>query len=96
MPDEFLPDEFSLTRSSYSRPVLAANLSFPMSIRVFLAILATFAFSACSNRSIYDGIQTSNRIECGKMPPSEYDECIERVNQPYDEYVRQLPETSKP
>jgi hypothetical protein len=38
---------------------------------------------------VYEGIQTSNRQECVMLPPSQYDECMERNALSYEEYERE-------
>lgn len=54
----------------------------------FLIIMFLF-ISACTNRGAYEGIQASNRFECSKLPHSQYDECMEKINISYDEYERE-------
>ena len=56
---------------------------------LFLVLLV---LAGCSNRGVYGGIQTSNRIECLELPPSQYDECMEDANRSYDEYERERKE----
>lgn len=58
-------------------------------IPLFLVLLVLVG---CSNRGVYEGIQTSNRNECSKLPPSQYDECMENANKSYDEYERERKE----
>jgi hypothetical protein len=41
---------------------------------------------ACSTKQVYDSMQYNQRLECKKAPFSEYDECIERANESYEEY----------
>ena len=55
-----------------------------------LTVLVLFlAIAGCSSRGAYEGIQVSNRNECARLPLSEYDECMEKANKPYDEYERE-------
>lgn len=58
--------------------------------------LLLVVLGACSSRGVYEGIQTSNRLECGRLPPSQYDECMARNDTPYDEYRREREETDEP
>lgn len=58
-------------------------------IPLFLVLLV---LAGCSNRGVYGGIQASNRNECSKLPPSQYDECMENANKSYDEYERERKE----
>ena len=46
----------------------------------------------CSNKAVYDNIQLNNRNECNKVPPSQYEECIDRASKPYKEYKREREE----
>lgn len=58
--------------------------------KVWVGLLIAATLPGCSNRSIYEGVQTSNRNECAQQPPSTYDECMARSAMSYDEYQRQL------
>lgn len=58
-------------------------------------LFVLLAFAACSSKGAYDSIQLNNRIECSKLPPSQYDECIERASKPYEEYERERDEVSE-
>jgi uncharacterized lipoprotein NlpE involved in copper resistance len=57
--------------------------------KVITLFLVLLILAGCSNRAVYGGIQTSNRIECLELPPSQYDECMEDANRSYDEYERE-------
>ncbi|UTA47158.1 hypothetical protein L1F30_13425 [Simiduia sp. 21SJ11W-1] len=48
-----------------------------------------FVVTACSQRQIYDGIQTSNRSACMQRPPSQQAECISRAEKSYEQYQRE-------
>jgi len=63
-------------------------------MKVIPLFLVVFVLVGCSNRGVYGGIQTSNRNECSKLPPSpsQYDECMENANKSYDEYERERKE----
>jgi len=43
---------------------------------------------ACSNKSIYDGMQESNRQECNKMPDYQRQQCLDENSQSYEDYKR--------
>lgn len=43
----------------------------------------------CSNRAVYEGIQTGNRNECVELHPSQYDECMDEANRSFNEYERE-------
>lgn len=51
--------------------------------------LTVLAITGCSSRQIYDSVQYNQRNECMKLPGSQYDECMERVNKPFDQYEKE-------
>ena len=56
--------------------------------KIFLCSILLM-LAGCTNKGVYEGIQTSNRVECGKLPLSQYDECIENANKSYSEYEQE-------
>jgi len=58
-------------------------------ITLFLVILL---LSACSNRGVYEGIQTGKRNDCLRLPSPQYEECMKDANKSYDEYERERKE----
>ena len=58
-------------------------------ISVFILSLAC---SGCSHRQTYEGMQASQRLECLKVPASQYDECMEKANKPYHIYKKEVEE----
>jgi hypothetical protein len=58
--------------------------------------LAVLFLAACSSRGFYEGVQTSNRQQCAMLPPSQYDECMERNSLSYEEYERERQATAEP
>ena len=56
-------------------------------------VLILLLLAGCSSKGTYEGIQAGNRIECSKLPPSQYDECIERANKSYEEYEYERKQT---
>jgi len=62
-----------------------------MSKRIYIPLI--IILSSCSNQGIYEQIQTNNRVECGKHPHSDYEDCLEENNKPYDEYERERRES---
>tara|TARA_R110002073_G_scaffold125486_9_gene270046 strand:- start:429 stop:656 length:228 start_codon:yes stop_codon:yes gene_type:complete len=57
-------------------------------MKALIVPLIFLTVTACSNRGVYEGIQASNQFECSKLPPTQYDECMQRANTPYQEYER--------
>lgn len=61
----------------------------------FCALPLVTCQMACTNQQLYDTIQQNNELECSKLPQGQYEECMSRINQPYDEYERQLEESAQ-
>lgn len=40
----------------------------------------------CSNREIYDAIQMNQWQECQRLPPAQYEDCMESLGGSYDSY----------
>jgi hypothetical protein len=57
-------------------------------MRKFSALVVVLFFAGCSNQAVYDNIQLNNRRECNRVPPSQYEECIERARKSYEAYER--------
>ncbi len=49
-----------------------------------IALLALIA--GCSNKQLYGALQDSQKVECQKYPDTRYEECMERLSTPYEEY----------
>ncbi len=62
---------------------------------LFTGLLLVLAISACSSRQAYEAMQTRERNECLKVPESQYQECMERTSQSYDEYRREREDLKK-
>ena len=58
-------------------------------------LVCVLVLAACSNRQVYDAIQKNRQLECQKLPGSRYEECMEQVSEPYDEYRRDRDELIK-
>lgn len=58
-------------------------------MKVILMLLVMFSLAGCGSRAVYENIQINKRNECLKLPPSAYEECMEGVNKPYDEYEKE-------
>jgi hypothetical protein len=63
-------------------------------MKMYKMLVSIFALllSGCSNKAVYDNIQINNRNECNKIPPSQYEECVDRASEPYEEYKRERAE----
>lgn len=58
-------------------------------MRILAILLIAFSLVGCSNRAVYENIQINQRNDCVKVPPPEYDACMERANKSYGEYERE-------
>ncbi|BFM10543.1 hypothetical protein R50072_06960 [Simiduia litorea] len=55
----------------------------------FIALGMMVFLAACSNKSIYTGMQEGNRQECNKMPEYQRQQCLDKNNQSYEDYKRE-------
>lgn len=55
-------------------------------MKIHLLLFVTLFIVACSNKVIYESIQSNNRMECGKLPQSQYEECMKKADKAYEEY----------
>lgn len=62
-------------------------------MKVFWLLPTVLLLSACSNKAVYDNVKWNNQLECLKLPPAQYDECMERSNKSYEEYESERQET---
>ena len=44
--------------------------------------------AACSSKDLYSAGQDYQREQCRIGPPSEYDECMEKADESYEDYQR--------
>lgn len=59
--------------------------------RLFVLLLI-IAATGCSNKAIYDAVQTSSRHSCDHHYGDKYEDCIERHKTTYEDYKRQREE----
>lgn len=55
--------------------------------------ILVFSLSACNTRGMYEAIQISQQHDCAKLVGSQYEDCIDSVKKPYEEYERQRQES---
>ncbi|GAB5414200.1 MAG: hypothetical protein Cons2KO_18030 [Congregibacter sp.] len=60
-----------------------------------LVVAASLSLWGCSNEQIYDTIQHNNELECSKLPQGQYEDCMAQIDQPYEEYERELEEVGE-
>jgi len=60
-----------------------------------LVAFALVAMSGCTNKQIYEATQPKyNEAECMRLPQSQYEECISRGAEPYEEYEKERNDNS--
>lgn len=60
-----------------------------------MAIAVLCLLSACSQREVYDSIQTNQRNECDLLSGPQRQECLSRLSPDYQTYERQREELLK-
>ena len=54
---------------------------------IVLVALVQFAVPGCTNKQIYEATQPKyNQAECMELPRSQYEECMSRDAETYEEY----------
>ena len=62
---------------------------------VTLLVLA-IACTGCTNKQVYEIIQSNERLECQKIVRQiEYEECMRRFNQSYEDYQQEREQVLK-
>jgi len=49
-------------------------------------LLSPVFLNACSNKQMYNALQGREKVECQKLPQSQYEECMEQVSESYESY----------
>jgi len=57
-----------------------------------LLVISIILVSACSTRAWYETVHQNQKLQCQKLPPSEYAECMEQASETYDKYKRKRDE----
>ena len=52
-------------------------------------VVALLALPACSSQQLYTAAQDAQKVECQKYPDTRYEECMARLEKPYEEYERE-------
>ena len=64
-------------------------------INIVLVAFFLIAISGCTNKQIYEATQPKyNEAECMKLPQSQYEECMQRDVETYEEYEKERSENS--
>lgn len=65
-------------------------------MKKLLVLIVLLGVTACSNRAVYENVRLHQRNECLQEPAPRYEECLERVNKPYNDYKRERKAMSEP
>jgi hypothetical protein len=73
----------------------------PVSVRVvarrcLIASIMGWLLASCTSEQVYTKIQGDLALECQKYPDRRYEDCMERLSGPYDEYEESLAEKPAP
>ena len=44
---------------------------------------------ACSNQQIYRAVQDNQRLECSKLPQTQFEQCMAELEWDYEDYIRE-------
>lgn len=61
-------------------------------MKITVMSIVVMVLAGCSTRAVYDNIQLNNQQQCARVPPSEYDDCMEAATKTYEEYQREREE----
>ncbi|MBL4827737.1 MAG: hypothetical protein JKY66_08515 [Spongiibacteraceae bacterium] len=63
-------------------------------LRVSALVIVVFLLSVygCTNKQAYYHAQSSQRLQCQKLPPQEYEMCLSQTQETYEEYERKRQE----
>lgn len=68
-----------------NQPILAFKIVSILFVLIF--------FSGCSNKAFYESTQPKyDENECRKLPPSQYEKCINQEAKSYEEYKKEREE----
>ncbi len=49
-------------------------------------MLLSFFSLGCTNQNWYEGLKSNQKLKCQQGPVSEYDECMKRIEDSYQDY----------
>ena len=64
-------------------------------IFILLLTYSILGLQSCSSRNAFEAANSSNELECRKLPPAEYEDCIKSYEKDYDRYQQQREEVIK-
>jgi len=60
-----------------------------------LLIASVLLAAGCTNRSVYDSIRHNGQLECQRVPPADYQNCMHRYAESYESYKKSRDELLK-
>ena len=63
--------------------------------RALILSLTFVILSGCSTRQVYDSIHGREKVQCQSLPQNEYEECMQQVDESYDNYKKNRDELKK-
>lgn len=63
-------------------------------MRIGPCLVATLLVMGCSNEQVYDSIQQHQRMECARLPQSQFERCMQDYSTSYRTYKRENKERS--
>lgn len=69
----------------------------PMNVNIRITkliyiLVVSLLLASCSNRQMYYSVQQNRQFECQKLPLSQYDECMDELDESYDAYEKKRKE----
>ena len=61
-------------------------------MKYLLIIFALLSLAGCSNRAVYENLQTNKRHGCLKVPQPDYEKCMEGMDKSYQQYEQERQE----
>ena len=56
--------------------------------KTLLYLTTALHLISCTNQQLYNEIQRNEQSRCEKLPPADYDRCIEDHNESYSDYKK--------
>lgn len=75
----------------FATKLQTVNLN-PLMTQLFYIALMSLLLSSCSNRQMYNAVQSNRQIECQRLPAVQYDECMNELDESYDSYEKKREE----
>lgn len=57
-------------------------------LKPYCSWIIALLLTGCSNQQLYNAIQENRRMECGKLPQNQFEECMRDYDTSFQEYER--------